>query len=138
MSLTKLINSGLLCPYCGKKTEYIDSKEIYNQNFGLMYICRPCDAYVGTYSNDPTIALGRVAKKDLREARKEAHKYFDNLWQQRVASQEVSEKEARDAAYSWLSKKMLKPREQAHIGMLNKSECKKVVDLCKPYYKNLG
>ncbi len=42
------ILSGQVCPYCGKKTELINSAEVYaGKSYGWMYICRDCDAYVG-------------------------------------------------------------------------------------------
>ena len=48
MDESPLILSGKICPYCGKESELIDSTEIYNgKSYGKMYICRPCDAYVG-------------------------------------------------------------------------------------------
>lgn len=69
------------CPYCNKEAEYIDSKYYYSngKSYGMMYLCRPCDAYVGTHKNSGK-PLGTMANKELRELRKKCHLLFDPLW----------------------------------------------------------
>ena len=80
MNNHQLIISGKICPYCGRETELIDSSEIYHGvSYGWMYICRPCDAYVGCY-NGTTKALGRLADAELRKYKHEAHDVFDLIW----------------------------------------------------------
>ena len=37
------------CPYCGQQAEYVDSKVIYGRSYGMAYLCRNCDAYVGVH-----------------------------------------------------------------------------------------
>lgn len=32
----------VICPYCGKPAEYVDSKEIYGISYGMIYLCRDC------------------------------------------------------------------------------------------------
>ena len=39
------IHKGLVCPYCGQPTEYVDSSEVYSKNYGKIYLCRPCEAW---------------------------------------------------------------------------------------------
>jgi len=79
----KLIMKGLICPYCKADTEYIDSIEVYkNKSYGMMYICRPCDAYCSVHKSRPKESLGRLANRELREAKKEAHLYFDVIWKE--------------------------------------------------------
>lgn len=34
------------CDYCGRETEYVDSKVIYGKSYGKIYLCRNCMAYV--------------------------------------------------------------------------------------------
>ena len=72
------ILTGLICPYCGGETAYIDSCRVYGRSYGMMYICRPCDAWVGVHKGTDK-ALGRLANKELREAKKEAHFWFDKI-----------------------------------------------------------
>lgn len=121
--ITKLlINKGYYCHYCHDKTELIDSKEIYGTSYGKMYICRRCDAYVGTHSGTEQ-ALGRVANKELRTWKKKAHAAFDPLWKERGV--------VRSQAYIWMANKMGLPIEEAHIGMFDVEQCKKLIQLIK-------
>ena len=72
MDKRQQILAGKICPYCGKETELIDSAEVYQGvSYGWMYICRPCDAYVGCYKGT-TKALGRLANAELRKYKHEA------------------------------------------------------------------
>lgn len=119
------IFKGEVCPYCGKKTELIDSAEIYNGvSYGPIYICRDCDAYVGCYKNTNK-SLGRLANAELREAKKFAHAIFDKIWKNKYKT--------RVGAYSWLSREMDVPTEFTHIGMFDVEQCKKVVELSIDY-----
>lgn len=80
----KLINSGKICPYCSNSTEYIDSVEIYGKSYGMIYICRPCDSWVGVHNKKSKKALGRLANRDLRNLKKQAHAYLDPLWKKKI------------------------------------------------------
>lgn len=128
------IDRGLVCQYCGNKTELIDSGEIYRKSWGFLWICRPCDAYVGCHG-DSDIAKGSVADKALRDARQAAHKAFDPLWHAKMRQTGCDKRAARDKAYQWLARCMDIPREKAHIAMLSLEQCQQVVELCEPYLK---
>lgn len=124
-----------ICPYCGSVTEHVEDIEVYGRSFGsMLYICRKCDAYVGCHKTRPLEALGRLANKELREAKIEAHKYLDNLWQRRISS-DCTKMHARGKAYKWLAKQMNIDKKYCHIGMFDVAECNKVIELCKPYFK---
>lgn len=76
--ITDEVLLGKVCPYCGRPTDLVDSEIIYGRSYGMIYLCRPCDAYVGI--NKVTgLSLGRLANKELREAKKEAHYWFDQI-----------------------------------------------------------
>lgn len=129
------ILAGLVCPYCGQETEHVSDTEIYKQSYGgMMYLCRDCDAYVGCHKPRPTEALGRVANKELREAKIQAHAYFDNLWERKMA-QGLNKYHARNKAYKWLAGEMGIDRKFCHIGMFDVAECMECVRICRPYYK---
>lgn len=67
---SKEIITGKVCPYCGNTTDLIDSAEIYGGvSYGMIYICRDCNAYVGCHSGT-SIAKGRLANAELRAAKK--------------------------------------------------------------------
>ncbi len=54
------ILSGKICPYCGNRTEYVDSSVIYGRSYGMIYLCWDCMAYVGVHKGTDR-ALGRLA-----------------------------------------------------------------------------
>jgi len=129
----KEIIQGKRCHYCHNKTQFVDSSCIYGKSYGMIYICKPCNAYVGVHKGTKQ-ALGIVANKELREAKKKAHYYFDNLWKRAIKNGR-QKKECRSKAYKWLSKQLnIKPK-YTHIGMFDVETCNKVIQICKPYYK---
>lgn len=127
------INSAKICPYCYGKPEYVDSVEVYGQSYGMIYLCRDCDAYVGVHHKNSRKALGRLARKDLRQAKIEAHKYLDALWQRAQREKYPKKRDARIATYRWLADQMGKAMKETHIGMFDLEECAEVIRICKPY-----
>lgn len=118
----RLIYSGKVCPYCGKQSQLVDSQVVYGKPFGKLYLCTPCDAYVGVHKGTDK-AKGRLANRALRYWKKEAHKYFDVIWQQDIMS--------RRSAYKWLSSQLNIPAKYTHIGMFSIKTCQSVVNLSK-------
>lgn len=112
------------CPYCGKLAEYVDSAEVYHgTSYGMIYLCRPCKAYVGVHRGTDQ-PLGRLADADLRRWKRAAHAAFDPLWQRGPFQHR------RQAAYHWLAQQMGLPVEQTHIGMFDIDHCKTVISIC--------
>lgn len=116
------ILQGKICPYCKEKTQYVDSAIIYGKSYGMIYLCKPCDAYTGVHKGTDK-ALGRLANKELRYWKKQAHKYFDILWK------EGDEK--RGDVYKRLAKELDIPIDYCHIGMFSIETCKKVIEWSK-------
>lgn len=125
------INTGKVCPYCKAKTEFVDSSIIYGKSYGMIYLCKPCNAYVGVHKGTDK-ALGRLANYKLRELKKSAHNCFDTLWQRKMATG-FSKKEARTKAYKWLGQELNLSKDLAHIGKMNEIQCEQVIKLCKNY-----
>lgn len=117
-----MILSGKICPYCGRPTEFVDSVEIYGVSYGMMYLCRPCNAHVGVHKGTDR-ALGRIATRNLRMLKREAHKYFDMIWELGYMK--------RSEAYSWLSNTLEIPVEYTHIGMFSEKTCTRVIYFSK-------
>lgn len=114
------------CDYCGQPAPLIDSKEIYGRrSYGLMYVCKPCDARVGVHKGT-TKPLGRLANAELRQAKISAHDGFDRLWK--------SGRMPRNAAYRWLSSKLELPAEKCHIGMFDVAMCGRVVAVVREFF----
>lgn len=112
-----------ICPYCGNEPEYVDSRVIYGKSYGMIYLCRPCDAYVGVHHGTTKAPLGRLANKRLRSLKKKAHKYFDKIWKNKLMS--------RTEAYTWLAGRLCIPKNECHIGMFDEYLCEKTIKFCK-------
>lgn len=124
-----LVLTGKKCPYCLNETEYIDSSIIYGKSYGMVYMCKPCDAYVGVHYGDSLDSKGSVANKRLRYWRKKAHEHFDPI------AFEKRKGWSRRKAYAWLSQEMGLPKELTHIGMFSVNKCKQVIEICKTFKK---
>lgn len=135
MNNSKSIFDGKICPYCSKDSVFVDSIEVYGSSYGMIYLCRPCKAWVGVHKGTKS-ALGRLANEELREAKKKAHFYFDKLWNAKIA-RGTKKGIARTNAYAWLSNELGMSRVETHIGWFDVDVCKKVVALCKPIVDKL-
>ncbi|MBQ9230123.1 MAG: hypothetical protein IJ190_02970 [Prevotella sp.] len=121
---TKQVLAGKICPYCGKPTELTDSAEVYHgYSFGLIYLCRSCDAYVGCHKGTER-ALGRLANAELRYWKHQAHEAFDKLWQGKTKVM------TREQGYRFLSRELGIPAKYTHIGMFKVETCQKVISIC--------
>lgn len=119
------IMQGLVCPYCNKPSKFVDSIIIYKaRSYGMIYHCADCDAYCGVHKGTDK-SLGRLANKELREAKKQAHYFFDMIWKEPLKLIPRSE------AYGYLSRWMSLPPELTHIGMFDVAQCKDVAEFAK-------
>lgn len=129
----KDVMSAKICPYCKSKTKTVTQKHIYGKTFkkGRYIICCVnyplCDSYVGT--DDEGITLGRLANKELRQKKKEAHAHFDPLW--------IDKHFDRSELYAMLSDHLDIPGKYTHIGMFNINTCNKVIEYCKKLLKSI-
>ncbi len=112
----------------------MDSGEVYGKSFGNVYLCRSCKAWVGTHKGTEQ-ALGSVANSELRDWRREAHAFFDPLWKAKMLKAGCSKTKARVAAYKWLSSQLNIPVNETHISWFDVDNCKRVIEICKPYKK---
>lgn len=117
------------CPYCGNEAELTTGSKVYPRRPDLaslkIWACMPCDAWVGTHKNSPTNApLGRLANAELRKAKMAAHAAFDPYWK--------SGHVTRQKAYKMLAERMGLSKAEAHIGMFDVNQCRKVVEAFPP------
>jgi len=122
----KRILEGKVCPYCKGETEFIDSTVVYGRSYGMIYLCRPCEAYCGVHKGTDR-SLGRLANKELRQWKKDAHTHFDKLWKDGHLK--------RTYAYLKLSQELGIDPEYTHIGMFSIETCKRVVEWAKNFNK---
>lgn len=105
------------CPYCEGPVALVSNAEVYGREYGAwpyLYLCRACDAYVGLHP-DTDIPLGKLADRELREARKESKGVFQSL----SARQGWS----RTEAYKWLADRMGIPVGECHFGWFDLERC---------------
>jgi hypothetical protein len=69
----------VICPYCNKQAELVSSREIFRRNYDKLYLCRGCQAWVGSHP-DTDEPKGTLAKEPLRILRQRVHKNFDKMW----------------------------------------------------------
>lgn len=110
------------CQYCGEQAKLVKGHEIFCGLYAIrdkwFWECLPCDAHVGCHG-DSILALGSLAKADLRKLRREAHKAFDQLWQ--------NGKRDRGTAYTMLSRALTVSKMDCHIGLFNNAQCELVI-----------
>jgi hypothetical protein len=116
--------TGKVCAYCNGATTYVDSAEVYRRSYGMIYLCRPCRAWVGVHKGS-NVALGRVANAELRDLKKAVHAVFDPVWKQGHLP--------RGKAYEWLALRMDLPVEQCHVGMFNEKQCRLAIGLLEEW-----
>ena len=111
------------CPMCGAKL--ILKESMYGKFFGCeKWGYTGCSGSVGCHPNS-TIPLGYPATPKVKKLRIDAHTAFDRLWRG------PDKKMARSVAYVWLREKLGMSESEAHIGMFDGDQCKKLIDLIK-------
>lgn len=117
----------VVCPYCDNDAQLTTGDYVYPHRKDLkdinVYVCWPCDAYVGTHKGTTT-PLGTMANQELRTARRAAHNAFDPFWR--------GGRMRRREAYAKLAALMNIPKSEAHIALFNVEQCKQVVDKVVP------
>lgn len=132
-----------ICPYCNTPSKLVDGQVIYPKRADLKSLrfwqCSPCQAYVGCHKegayvvvngqkivSDGTLALGRLADRDLREFKQKAHAAFDPFW---VHS--PNRTKARHKAYAWLASALKIDPKDCHIGQFDLEQCFAVILACE-------
>lgn len=143
MSKEDGIRCGKICPYCFSDTEYVNSKEVYGNKIGkksgMIYVCRSCSAYVGVHKGTNN-ALGRLANAELREAKMEAHYWFDQISRTGIINEVwpvfIKGISNRSKSYLWLSRHLNIIVEDCHIGMFDVDMCLNVIKISKEAIEN--
>jgi hypothetical protein len=98
---------------------YVTRPDLWSLYF---YQCEVCAAYVGTHKGTLK-PLGSPANAELRQARRDAHAIFDELWK--------SKRMSRTKAYKWLASELHINPKNCHIGGFDLITCRRVVELCE-------
>lgn len=115
----------MTCDYCERPADLVTGVVIYPHLPELadrqFYYCQPCQAWVGCHQGGTgAVPMGRLANKELRQAKMKAHEAFDTAWRGRIS---------RGRAYRWLAEQLGIDRRKAHIGMFDVAQCDRVVQL---------
>lgn len=130
-------DADIRCPYCEELAVLLgDSSRIYGgRNFGPIWICEPCGAWVGTHKGT-TRPLGRLANLELRRAKMGVHSVFDHLWRDVLSAYPDADHPtgrmkhvARARAYAWLAEQLGIQKEECHVGMFDLARCKRAVEV---------
>lgn len=109
------------CPYCKNLPvlcHYEDKLYPYRQDYGPVWVCCGCDAFVGCHKGT-AIPLGFLANKAYRDARVYAHSMFDQIWKNGEMK--------RGEAYKRMAEILDIPIEHAHISQLSIPQLGKLV-----------
>ena len=125
----------VICDYCGNLVPVCGGSEVYPHRPDLwgkkFYKCPHCpDTYVGCHPST-NVPLGRMANKELRDAKMAAHEVFDALWRRKMNRDNCTRSKARTAAYKWLSAEMGIHIKKTHIGLMTVDQCAQVVRICQ-------
>lgn len=119
------------CLYCNIKAKLVSGKRVYPHRQDLrerlFWLCEKCGAYVGCHKNTNK-PLGRLANKELREAKMKVHAYFDPLWRK-------EKRMTRKEAYHWLAVILNISYDKCHIGMFDIEMCDKALKELDQYYR---
>jgi hypothetical protein len=127
----------VICPYCCERAKLTRGGDVYRRNYAPVWLCEPCEAWVGTHKDDPDHApLGTLAKAELRALRQRAHQLFDPLWKAKMQRDGCSKSKARAAGYDWLAGQLGREPGFAavHIGYLDEEGCRAVIEACERVY----
>lgn len=122
----------VICLYCNNHAEIVDGDVIYRHRKDLKFLkfwlCRPCQAYVGTHKNSNGKPLGTLAKPKLRKLRNQVHALFDKIW---MGENKIMR---HGQAYSWFSQELGIGKEKCHVAMFNQAMCLKAIEVCKKFW----
>lgn len=120
------------CRYCQQMAVLArpgDAAYPYQQDYGPVWVCTPCGAWVGCHPGTEN-PLGGLANAQLRAAKICAHAAFDPLWQAKMRRDGCSKTRARRAGYKWLAGQLGIDVKVCHIGFMDLDECQRVVEIC--------
>lgn len=106
------------CPECGAPMKRRESR------YGHFYGCTRYPDCRGAHGCHPDgRPLGTPANAETKRLRIAAHDAFDGWWR--------AKQMRRSDGYKWLREKMGLSKSKCHIGMFNKQQCERVIELVR-------
>lgn len=119
----------VICPYCSMFALLeMDSSVVYSKNYGPIWICIECQAWVGCKPKT-IIPHGTLANAIVRDLRKKTHTLFDQIWMKDIESKSMSKSAARTQAYEWLASQMKIPIAECHMGMMQEFQLRQAIEI---------
>lgn len=121
---------GLKCAECGAAMFLKESKH------GKFFGCSMFPECKGTHGAHPDgKPFGEPANAATKLARMHAHAAFDQLWKDRLQSNDgkPARTRTRNEAYLWLANQLDIKRRDCHIGLFDSNTCAAVVRVCEAY-----
>jgi hypothetical protein len=125
--------NGYQCPYCNNLNDYVDSSVVHQESHGMIYYCKPCQAWVGTHGTSDQ-SLGFVAKLALRKLRIEAAEIARPLIKKKMDQGLVATK-AQAAFRNWIAAVLGIDSVECHVAMMDNDRCNLYISECKKWYK---
>lgn len=108
----------LKCGDCGGRMQLISVPKFKRPFYGCARYPE-CKGTLGAHKDGSP--LGRPTDQAGREARKRAHAAFDQIWKDKVLD--------RSKCYEWMQTAMGLPKSEAHIAMLTREQCERLIEL---------
>ncbi|ODV42404.1 hypothetical protein AWV79_27395 [Cupriavidus sp. UYMMa02A] len=116
-----------VCDDCGniaRLAQTGDSAYPYLEDHGPVWICVPCQAWIGVRPRSRQRApLGRLANAELRDAKQRLHDALEPLVAGKVRRDGVNPFEARGKAIKWLARELNFTLSTPSIHALTREQC---------------
>lgn len=126
----------IYCPYCGSVAVKRSAWKVYGDDppeegaeEKELWVCSKypdCDSYVSADKNGKP--MGMLADKELRHLRIVAHRYFDEIYKNKIMS--------RSQSYRLLADRLAIPHSCAHIASFNTYRCTETISMAKEILHN--
>lgn len=123
----------VICPYCNGAAVLADDGAVSTKTpSGLVWLCRHCEAWVGTHANSPTHRpMGRLAKAQLRALKVKARVLFEQMVRSAIEQNGWKPTKARDRAREWFSCEMGIAGGAFNIGDFDEAQTQQVIYICE-------
>lgn len=133
----------VFCTYCGALAVWVPDVEVYERSYGgMVYLCRPCKAYVGCHKRRDgkpgDKPLGRLADAELRKLKIRGHELFDPIYKAAIEKRGWSKGMARGRAYKWLATNIDIPAKECHFGEFDNERCRLAIKFLESFYASVA
>lgn len=122
-----------VCDYCGAKAllvRYGDAAYPYRDEHGELWICPPCEAWIGVYPRSKRhVPLGRLADAALRQAKSDLHAALEPLVAAKMRRDGCNAFEARAKGIRWLAGQLALDTQASTLHTFDAEQCRRAIQL---------